>query len=147
MVLKPGMTANVTIIINNQQDVIKVPAAALRFKPAGAVATAWQGRPQGAGQDGAYAMSDSSAHPHPDSTMGNRMNHSRVWVLDEKRNPRRVPVEIGISDGSFTQIVTGNLKEGDSVITSQEGVAATSSSNQQVNPFMPRFGGGPGGRR
>jgi HlyD family secretion protein len=78
--------------------------------------------------------------------MGARMNRPRVFVLDDKRNPRRIPVEVGISDGTYTQIISGELNEGDSIITSQEGVKATANNNQQVNPFQPRFGG-PGGRR
>lgn len=150
MVLKPGMTANVTIMINSQKDVLKVPAAALRFRPAGDNA-GWQGRKQASGQGspqggGAYAMSDTTQHQRPDSTMGSRMNRTRVFVLDDKRNPRRIPVEVGISDGTYTQIISGELNEGDSVITAQEGAQSATNGNQQVNPFQPRFGG-PGGRR
>ena len=73
-----------------------------------------------------------------------RMRPGRVlWILDATGKPQPVPVEPGISDGTFTEIVSGGLKEGDSVIVSLRG-ATTPSNNQQVNPFAPRF---PGGRR
>lgn len=41
-----------------------------------------------------------------------------VWVL-EKGKPKRLPVEIGISDGSFTELVAGELREGQDVITEE----------------------------
>jgi hypothetical protein len=51
-----------------------------------------------------------------------------------------VTVETGLSDGSFTEIVTSNLKEGDSIIVGLRGAGATTNSDQ-VNPFAPRFPG------
>ncbi len=66
---------------------------------------------------------------------------NRVWVLDSQNKPEPVPVQVGISDGSFTEVVSENLTEGKKVIIRQEG-ALQEAANQEVNPFMPRFGGG-----
>jgi HlyD family secretion protein len=82
--LMPGMTANVSIIVAEEKGVLKIPNAALRFRPAEG------GKPKfekGAG----------------------------VWIV-ENQKPKRVPVKLGISDGSYTQIISGDLKEGQDVI-------------------------------
>jgi multidrug efflux pump subunit AcrA (membrane-fusion protein) len=77
-----------------------------------------------------------------DSIAGRRKPGQHVlWVLDPQGKPRPVPVQIGISDGSSTEISSDTLKEGDQVITGQQGVEV-STNNQQVNPFAPRFGPG-----
>ena len=83
--LKPGMTANVSIIISTKKDVLKIPNAALRFRL---------------------------------SEKGNKTPEKKgpgVWVLD-KGKPRRVPVTAGISDGSFTELLSGDVREGQELI-------------------------------
>ncbi len=52
-----------------------------------------------------------------------------------------IPVQVGISDGASTQIISDILKEGDKIVIGQEGIAV-STNNQEVNPFLPRMGGG-----
>ncbi len=83
--LKPGMTANVSIVISIKKDVLKIPNAALRFKPAEKVKT-------GAQQKGAG-----------------------VWIL-EQGNPKCVLVSLGISDGNYTELVSGKISEGQELI-------------------------------
>jgi HlyD family secretion protein len=170
MVLKPGMTANVTVLIDQRQDVLKVPSAALRFRPAldkkdvssnqmGARAGTDTAGPvsQGAGMPGRGASPDAGAAAHQGGSPGagtmpggppeggtRRKGPTVLWVLDAEGNPQPVPVETGLSDGSFTEIVTAGLKEGDSVIVGQRGAATPANNNEQVNPFAPRF---PGGQR
>jgi HlyD family secretion protein len=105
--LKPGMTANVTIEVARADDVLRVPNAALRFRP---------GRGPG------------------------------VWVL-EAGSLRRVPAEAGISDGTVTAIVGGELTAQAQVVTGMtaQAAAATRSSG---SPLLPqRFGGNRGARR
>jgi HlyD family secretion protein len=89
--LKPGMTANVIIVIAHQENVLSVPNAALRFRPPA----------PGAGGEGA-------AEP---PTPGSRA----VFVLREGR-PTSVRVKPAVTDGTFTG-VEGALREGDLVIT------------------------------
>jgi HlyD family secretion protein len=99
--LMPGMTANVSIIIMTRQDTLRITNAALRFrlseKPAGAGAG-------GGGGAGAKAGAGSSEKKGPS-----------VWVL-EAGKPKRVGITPGISDGNYTEIVSGDLKDGDQVI-------------------------------
>jgi HlyD family secretion protein len=93
--LKPGMTANVTFVIAERPGVLKVPNAALRFTP-----------PRRSSEGSARAAS------------GRRpaRNDRKVWVLrgDE---PEPIAIRTGITDGSFTEVVSGSLREGDPVIT------------------------------
>jgi HlyD family secretion protein len=142
LLLKPGMTANVTVQIDRHDDILKVPSAALRFKPS------FVGKkPPQSNSANASSMPDSTRHRNfnpsafnPNDSSG--VKRSRVWVFDDKRNPRPVFVELGLADGSFTEVISDRLAQGDTIITGQEGVAASSNNSQEVNPFTPRFGGG-----
>jgi HlyD family secretion protein len=166
MVLKPGMTANVTVLIDQRQDVLKVPSAALRFRPesdkkdnspnesgdrAGVETVARMPGGGGMAAHGSSADGSSPAARHggppgggaPQAGMKKKAP-TVLWVIDAAGNPQAVPVETGISDGSFTEIVTASLKEGDSIIVGQRGAQTPSNNSEQVNPFAPRF---PGGQR
>jgi HlyD family secretion protein len=100
--LKPGMTANVSIIISIKKDVLKIPNAALRFKPAEKVKT-------GAQQKGAG-----------------------VWILEQEK-PKRVPVSLGISDGNYTELVSGKISEG------QELIVESLTKAKTATPSGPRM--------
>lgn len=106
--LKPGMTANVSIIISTKDDVLKVPNSALRFKPDKDTAsrTKVKGEVKETGEKKERGDKKSAAG----------RKGPAVWIPD-KGKPRRVQVEAGISDGSFTEIISGELKEGQDVIT------------------------------
>jgi HlyD family secretion protein len=83
--LKPGMTANVSIITAIKKDVLKIPNAVLRFSPS---------------EKGVQAPEKKGPG---------------IWIL-EKEQPMRIPVSTGISDGSYTEIVSGEIREGQEVI-------------------------------
>lgn len=102
--LRPGMTANVSIIVARRDDVLKVPNQALRFKPSlvkggertdGPAALA-SGKREGGGKD------DKSK--------------SKVWLRDTQGELVPVELKTGITDGSYSEVVDGSLKEGDEVI-------------------------------
>jgi HlyD family secretion protein len=112
--LKPGMTANVSIITATQAGALKVPNAALRFKWTVEKA-ADKGKTEGPAK-GAEAVKD----PAPRKTQG-------LWILDNDK-PRRVQITAGISDGNFTEILSGDLKEGDAVILEAVGGAKKTGS-------------------
>ena len=230
--LKPGMTANVSVIVARKEDALLVPNAALRFKPpeglaaaagssgasggtapaapsAGAgsggqtpadagsapASTAASG-PEGAsgpsaiagggssGRDGTSARPQGGAGGegsgqgrrggrrwNRDATTGDPASgsaqigggsvgegpgaggpgaqgvpggfgggrggagrgNSAVWVLRADGRLERVPVRVGITDGSVTEIVSGDLKEGDKVVTEMVGGAAT-AANRATRP-------------
>jgi len=66
-----------------------------------------------------------------------------VWVLgpDGKPQPRRISV--GLTDGASTEVVEGELKEGDVIITGQTVTAASKSQNSNTQSAPPGFGGAP----
>ena len=101
--LKPGMTANVSIITDRRADVLKVPGAAVRFVPRGRDARITDAR----GKD--VRATDSGA---------NGKKASSVWILKDGA-PEPVPVVSGISDGLFVEIVSGDVCPGQQVIVSE----------------------------
>ena len=92
LALVPGMTASTEIVIDERDNVLRVPDQALRFTPGGLAATGGAGAQTGGQQ--------------------------RVFVLRENK-PVAVPVTIGLDDGNFTEIVKGDLQLGDRVITAE----------------------------
>jgi HlyD family secretion protein len=93
LMLKPGMTAAARVIVDQRDDVIRVPNAALRYRP-----------------------SDLAAAKESDK--------AQVWVLRDGE-PTAVPVVSGLDDDSFTEIVSGEVKPGDQVITAEQGETAS----------------------
>jgi HlyD family secretion protein len=93
--LMPGMTANVTIIIVTKHDVLRITNAVLRFRMTD------------------KAAGDGSSAARGGSAAG--MKGPAVWVL-ENGKPRRVAITPGISDGTYTEIASGDIKEGQNVI-------------------------------
>jgi HlyD family secretion protein len=144
MLLKPGMTANVTIIVDHRENVLKVPASALRFKPSLSTqeeASVAAKEPRHRNPNAASSDS-SSQRQHHTWTGGGKP--STLWILTQNGKPEQVFVHTGITDGSTIQIISDKVKEGDKVIISQKNSGSSSNSQQQVNPFMPSP---PGGRR
>ena len=109
LALKPGMTAANRIIIDQRDDVLRVPSQALRYSPATA---------------GVTRRSGATSQPRPAA-------QARVWVLREGK-PVRVAVTAGLDDDIFTEIVKGDLKAGDQVIIAEQ---RTNSSK----PAAPRL--------
>jgi HlyD family secretion protein len=110
--LKPGMTANVSIRIRDFPDVLKIPNAALRYRPSGE-------KKKGEGEKEKEAQG------------------GRVYLAGKDGKPQAVPVKTGISDGSFTHLAEGNLREGDALITSE--TVKKKSGNSSGGP--PGMGG------
>jgi HlyD family secretion protein len=94
--LKPGLTANATIVIDSREDVVRVPNAALRFRPTAATFEAF-------------------AQPAPDAPTG-RGSAAKVWVHAEG-GLREVPVRLGLADGSNTELIDGALEPGMELVT------------------------------
>jgi HlyD family secretion protein len=131
--LKPGMTATVTFVHAEKDEVLRVPNAALRFRPPPGMARSAGGSGPGAGGgSGARSAGAEASRAAP----GTRT----VWVLrGEKPEPRAV--RVGVSDGTHTEVGSG-LLEGDAVITDAIGPAVAGSQ-----PAGAPGGGLGGGRR
>ncbi|HEY8460607.1 MAG TPA: efflux RND transporter periplasmic adaptor subunit, partial [Blastocatellia bacterium] len=67
-----------------------------------------------------------------------------VWVLGPDKKPQMRRIRLGITDGAWTEIIEGDLKEGDIVIVGQNISAEDRQQSNQQRP--PGFGGMPGGR-
>lgn len=129
--LKPGMTATVAIELARADDVLKVPNAALRFRPDAATLA-------GFGQQAP-------------ATGGRGRGTRQVWVLGgDGASLRPVPVQAGVNDGTTTAITGGELKEGARVVTGAAQAAAAASpapsSGSPLVPQRPRRMGNGGGR-
>src|SRR5688572_10633163 len=164
--LKPGMTANLIITIDERNNVLKVPNAALRFTPQDATARRGQGQGQGngAGSGGGQRRRQQDGNSNNAGTSSDTQQGSGerrfapasapvlegqtrlVWVLGQDGKPQSRRNKVGLTDGSSTEVVEGNLQEGEIVITGQ--TISSSSASNQATP--PGFGGaqrGGGGRR
>ncbi len=104
--LKPGMTANVTFIYAEKDNALRVPNAALRYKPADAFRK--RSKPDGGTTD---PTTKPEGKPERDPTM------KMIYVLSAAGTPEPVRVKLGITDGSYTEIVEGAVTEGTRVIS------------------------------
>ena len=121
--LKPGMTANVSIIVAHKDDVLQVKNAALRFRPPDA--TPVETRRMGTSRTGRPGGGRGVPHESAERT---------VYVLPPGTSrPQPLRIKTGISDGIGTEVVEG-LKEGDRVATAELASTAAAPS-PPANPF------------
>lgn len=129
--LRPGMTANVTIVYAERDDAIAVPAAALRFRPPNAQAPGSEGSTRG-GRQNRGKGDEAPVETRP------------LWLL-EGQSVRALPVKIGMSDGAFTEVtpVDGStLDPGTQVAVDASGPGVASAATTAGAPP-----GGAGGMR
>ncbi len=112
--LFPGMTANVKVLTDTVENALKVPNAALRYRPPETALSA-----------------SSSVH-----AAGPGRQQPTVWVLGQDGRPRAVQVKLGITDGSYTQVQSGDLHDGDKVIVSDVSKAQAGASRSGSAPRM-----------
>ena len=182
--LKPGMTANLTITIDERNNVLKVPNSSLRFTPQDATLQRGSGQRTGGGSgqgrsqnspspaDNTNASStgasgqNAGTSAQKDSQQGSGKGSNfapasspvlegqtrLVWVLGQDGKAQARRIKVGLTDGVSTEVVEGNLQEGEMVITGQT-IASASNTQSNTNSApgfgaAPRTGGaGGGGRR
>ncbi|HEX9305312.1 MAG TPA: efflux RND transporter periplasmic adaptor subunit [Thermoanaerobaculia bacterium] len=166
LMLRPTMTANVSIEVARVNDVVRIPNAALRFRPEEKATTSPEERAASLGAGGGTAAvarqvdqsrgggaSGGSGGASRGGGGGGRRGkggpptEQTVYKLPPaKAEPDPVKIQTGISDGRLTQVVSGQLAVGDSVVT---GVATTKV--ESTGSALPGGGrspaGGGGGRR
>ncbi|MBZ5631710.1 MAG: efflux RND transporter periplasmic adaptor subunit [Acidobacteriia bacterium] len=98
--LLPGMTANIRIPVQVRENVLRVSNSALRYKPA---------------DDKAGPV----VKPPPQSQQKGPQTEQTVYVLNNAGMPEARRIQVGISDGLYTEVVSGDLREGDAVILSE----------------------------
>ena len=125
--LLPGMTAYVTIGVQQRQDVLLVPNAALRFKPAEAVDKK---------ADSAAATPPAGAPPAAAGKNGKKRDSQRatVYVLaDGKLQP--VSVQLGITDSRNTEVVGGELTAGARIVVGENSNGSKPPSSVGMRMF------------
>jgi HlyD family secretion protein len=125
--LKPGMTANVSIVAAHRDETLKIPNSALRFRPPDVASSPAPRRDPSAGprQPGGGNKSGGNR--------AERRTERTVYVLASgSSKPTATTIKTGISDGITTEVVEG-LKEGDRVVTGMTDSASANAST--TNPF------------
>jgi HlyD family secretion protein len=114
--LKPGMTANATIEVARRDDVLRVPSAALRFKPDASVLAQYAG-----------------GAPAPNVSAG-----KIVWAMSGTAIAP-VLVQLGASDATNTEVTSPSLSEGALVVTRAASASSSSSATPTAtgNPLLP----------
>ena len=135
--LMPGMTANVRVVTDERRDVRKLPNGALRMRIAGA-------EPAVAARPPASAAPSAGAQTVPLAAEegGRSGTPGRVYVLDAKGRPKAVPVRLGVSDGSMTELLPGGatdveLAEGAEVIVGSKPAGGGNGAKPGGGPRPP----------
>ena len=196
--LKPGMTANVSVMIAHREGVLKIPNAALRFRPEsakqgslpeksseGSTSTGRllierlttelnltpdqksklemilksskqefqeitqkmkpeeaRGRIQGLIRQkiaGILTSEQTQKLKELSESSQSERKPGRVWILSQERKPTPVSIVLGITDGTFSEVMSGDLREGDGVII--EEISGKKSSGQSSAPAQPLMRG------
>jgi HlyD family secretion protein len=111
--LRPGMTATVSVLVAQRDNVLRIPKAALRFQPQlteqerEEIGRYWRERQQANARQGRDGTPE-----------GQRrwQNLPKVWVVMPEGFPRPIAVRLGISDEQFTELVGDTLHEGQELI-------------------------------
>ncbi len=110
LALRPSMTANASFVYARRDDVIRIPAAALRFKPD-------------------VAMVALLSHGAQVPSLSGGSDERLVWVLANGVTVPRV-VHVGIGDGMLSEVVAGDLRAGSQVVTE---ATPTAAANGEAN--------------
>jgi HlyD family secretion protein len=107
LLLKPGMTANVTIQVKKFENILKIPNAAMRYRPA-----------------------DKTKESGGGGTARKEAPGQRVYRIGKDGKPVAFRVKTGVSDGEYSELLVGDLTEGDNLITGDapKGSAAAAGS-------------------
>lgn len=151
--LLPGMTATVEFLIETVDDVMKVPNAALRFRPNEQMMLELRERMQAqraaAGDSAAASGAQGAAAPGRPATggwasagggqgFGGSSDRAMLWYLDEEGNLSVLRARTGITDGSQTEISGRGIEEGMQVIA---GVTVIEEEGGLQNPFTRQESG------
>lgn len=95
--LKPGMTANVSIETSRRKNILRVPAAALRFSP-----------PQPLLEQTSPDRSGPRSRPAP--------NEGFVWSARDGKLERKIAIVTGITDNRWVEVLSGDIGSGDTLV-------------------------------
>lgn len=126
--LRPGMTATLDVEVARADDVLRVPAAAVRFQPTAELLA---------------TLPVASAQADVDAGAESRDHASTVWTFDNGRLVP-VPVRTGLTDNVTVAILAGHLDENAQVVTGVSQATASDQSTTAKSPLTPSFPRRPG---
>jgi HlyD family secretion protein len=147
LLLKPGMTANVQFLVAQKEDALAIPNVALRFRPPEEKNEAQELLRQEQGRVGGRITARRTSRGGGSGVVGGegrRVRQVKVYVLKDGQ-AQAVDVQVGITDGSKTEIIAG-LNENDPVIIGMSTAATAPAQGGVVSPFQSQVPG-PGGFR
>jgi HlyD family secretion protein len=144
--LRPGMTATTTIIFAEKHDVLAIPNAAMRFK---LPAEAHSAIAPASSPAASLSVTAAGSEPSPASSSPSRFRGKRgpkegetpartVYVLRNGR-PEGIDFQVGLSDGTVSEVASGDLREGDAVITEASVAGKPVASSAGPPPRMGRM--------
>ncbi|WP_152709938.1 efflux RND transporter periplasmic adaptor subunit [Microvirga tunisiensis] len=157
--LLPGMTANLQIVTDEREDVLRIPNAALRFRPSAAVESSGprsvaqdgqtprrrprQQEDQAAGGEGRSAAPEGQGlqrrtRSEQAQFMQDEGTRARIYRVGQDGNPQAVPVRLGVTDGAYTEIIRGDLQEGAAIIIGAQRSDAAEETNGSAANRRPR---------
>ncbi|MEC8558196.1 MAG: efflux RND transporter periplasmic adaptor subunit [Planctomycetota bacterium] len=123
MKLLPGMTASLSFQVEEKNSIVKIPNAALRFYPPNRKHVhpddhkILDGVEEANEQSTDQEAADRSAQERAEASINGKKRH--VWVFDGKLLRARA-IEVGISDSRYTELISGELKDGDELVVGEE---------------------------
>ncbi|MEE1609967.1 efflux RND transporter periplasmic adaptor subunit [Microvirga sp. CF3016] len=131
--LLPGMTANLHIVTDEREDVLRIPNAALRFRPAVAAVSPEPRSVAQNDQPPRRRARSRDAEGQPDE--GAR---GRIYRVGQDGSPQAVNVRLGPTDGAYTEIVRGDVQEGAAIIIGAQRADAAEDANGSTPSRRPR---------
>ena len=156
--LRPGMTANATVVTARREHVLRLPNAALRFRPPDDALVEGPEQPEARTNRVSRETSGEGRRKGGEGEWGGNERHGReesgdstrkmVYVPGDSGGLRMQPVRLGISDGSWTEVLGPGLEEGAEIVTGIQTAAEKEKESKagSRSPFLPsRPRGGAGG--
>ena len=136
--LFPGMTANVKVLVDRRENVLRIPIASLRFRPPDL-----KGQQQRDGDGNGRAAQSPAIGDGAPGLRGDRKGGGgqTIWVLGDDKTPRPLAVKLGITDGNMSEVIEGDLREQQEVIVgiASKDAAAGSGRPQPAGQRGPRL--------
>ena len=131
LLLKPGMTADASIVVESVSDALLVPSVALRFSPPGMLLDDAKDHDGGAIAD----TGSDTTRVEADGSNGS-LQPSGVWVLGGDGAPKRIRVRVGLTDDRFSEVADGGpLNVGDLVLVGVDR-ARSESRGKKLPPWF-----------
>ena len=115
--LMPGMTATVSILIDERKNVLKIPSLAFRFE-------APESEIEKSKKDSIISLKNNE---------NGKNKLQNLWILNKNKKLVSVYLETGISDGTYTEIIDGKVSEGNEFVVG----VIKDKIEKTVNPFSP----------